>query len=385
MRASERVRTGDLGETMVGLAFQKLGWAPPVYFRQDIGDDLLTIARDESGVDLGLPVVIQVKSSPTAYAATDASEAGRAGWWYYEPDPEHFDHWTNHGLPTLLVLQDTAKEIGYWVHIQTASVEATGKGFKVFVPAGQRVDSGSIGGLLQVAMSGRVPIPLEGSIWTGLSSVAPGDQLRHAVLAPRVIAPHGNKMSSQVTAVQAVALIAGVRMTQCARLQANDKMPSFTDMQHSQHWTWRLAGALASLLMQDELEPLVETLKGARHPHEEVACRVLLACALQENRDDLSSALEYLEVPERASAGDKGWILAQRARVLTMQEEMNDASRAASDALVELAKHKPEGRRQPCRPSLLAPGPRVRRRRLPAGPPPSAPDPARTSGRRLGS
>lgn len=176
---------GDLGETEVDVNFQRIGWAPCITFRQDIGDDLMTVARDQLGNDLGLPVVVQVKSSSEKYAATVSELNGQPGWWHTEEGFRHFDHWVRHGLPYLLVLHDLASHRSYWAHVTGESVVTTGKGLKVFVPQTQQIDPDNVEALLAVAASGRASTNLEGSVWKGgLDNLAPSDRIRHALIAP---------------------------------------------------------------------------------------------------------------------------------------------------------------------------------------------------------
>lgn len=92
-----KLQTGGLGELLANAAFAGIGRAPPVKIPQDIGDDLLTFARDKFGNDLSAPVLVQVKASPTEYSAPTHVVGGLHGWWF-ESDADHFDHWVKFGL-----------------------------------------------------------------------------------------------------------------------------------------------------------------------------------------------------------------------------------------------------------------------------------------------
>lgn len=128
MKPTRKQRTGDLGETAVNLALQKIGWAPALKLPQDIGDDLITFARDMNGEDLGLPVLIQVKSSEDEYAKV-SKRKGPAGWWYTDDsDLRHFDHWVRHGLPYLLALYDVKSGTCYWAHVTEARLSPAARG-----------------------------------------------------------------------------------------------------------------------------------------------------------------------------------------------------------------------------------------------------------------
>src|SRR4051794_5882429 len=113
--------TGSLGELKAQVMFADIGWAPPVKLSEDIGTDLVTFARDEAAPedkenawDLGAPVFMQVKASPTEYLKPTNKRNGEQGWWFNESNTYHFDHWLSFGLPYLLVLVDTKNQIAYW-------------------------------------------------------------------------------------------------------------------------------------------------------------------------------------------------------------------------------------------------------------------------------
>jgi uncharacterized protein DUF4365 len=168
---------GSLGEDIAAVAFQKIRWAPPVKVRQDIGTDLMTFARDVNATgtapdtqtrtyDLGAPVFMQVKGSPSEYLKPTNTLRGEQGWWFPESDTYHFDHWLSFGLPYLLALVDTTNQIVYWAEVNGQAIVPTGKGRKIFVPERQRVDSDSLEELNKIAVSRR-RYDLEGVAWVG--------------------------------------------------------------------------------------------------------------------------------------------------------------------------------------------------------------------------
>jgi len=114
-----------------------------------------------------------------------------------------------HGLPHLLVLHDLDTRISYWVHVTAKAVQPTGQGAKILVPANQTIDPEHLDALLAVAATQKQAIPLEGSAWAaGTGTIAPAHRLRHALLVPRLVAPHRNVGAAQaIGPEEAVALI----------------------------------------------------------------------------------------------------------------------------------------------------------------------------------
>ena len=105
MRASEQEQIGGTGVSAVCRDFQAISWGPVRNQEHDLGTDLLVQARDRRRFDRGLVVGVQVKTGPHYFKEAERGENGQVlGWWYYEPDADHFDDWVTHGLPHLLVL-----------------------------------------------------------------------------------------------------------------------------------------------------------------------------------------------------------------------------------------------------------------------------------------
>src|SRR6202023_2606449 len=164
--------------------------------------------RDERLFDLGLVVGAQVKAGESYFAEpVHGEDGGVLCWWFRYPDRAHVGAWAAHGLPHLLVLHDLDSSSSYWVHVTADVIESTGKGGKVFVPVENTVDAEHREALLAVAATLRSNATWEGSAWTGSTGVAPADALRHALIVPRLVAPHPNAgHDSTLTPAQAVAL-----------------------------------------------------------------------------------------------------------------------------------------------------------------------------------
>ncbi|HEV8166101.1 MAG TPA: DUF4365 domain-containing protein [Actinomycetota bacterium] len=216
MRASQQEQTGGVGISEVTAALQRIGWGPVALNAQhDLGTDLFVLARDARRFDLGLVVGVQVKAGPSYFDQPAHAEDGSLrGWWYYEPQVDHFDAWVTHGLPHLLVLHDLDSRVSYWVHVTAQAVEATGQGAKLLVPVDQTIDPEHLDALLAVAASHKPVIGLEGTAWAAsASNIAPGRRLRYALLVPRLVAPHRNTgFATVIGPEQAVALLAQGRV-----------------------------------------------------------------------------------------------------------------------------------------------------------------------------
>jgi hypothetical protein len=216
VRASQQEQTGGVGISEVTAALQRIGWGPVALNAQhDLGTDLFVLARDARRFDLGLVVGVQVKAGPSYFDQPAHAEDGSLrGWWYYEPQVDHFDAWVTHGLPHLLVLHDLDSRVSYWVHVTAQAVEATGQGAKLLVPVDQTIDPEHLDALLAVAASHKPVIGLEGTTWAAsASNIAPARRLRYALLVPRLVAPHRNTgFATVIGPEQAVALLAQGRV-----------------------------------------------------------------------------------------------------------------------------------------------------------------------------
>jgi hypothetical protein len=152
VRASEQEQTSGAGVSEVMAKFQRIGWGPVPNQAHDLGTDLLVQARDRRRFDRGLIVGVQVKGGASWFTEPKRDAEGKlVGWWYYEPNTDHFDDWVTHGLPHLLVLHDLEDNTSYWEHVTAERIERTGKGCKILVPISQTIDREHLDLLLEVA------------------------------------------------------------------------------------------------------------------------------------------------------------------------------------------------------------------------------------------
>jgi hypothetical protein len=245
MRASTQEQTGSAGVARVMADFTDLAWGPVENSRHDLGIDLFLQVRDERRFDRTVLVTAQVKAGSSYFSEPVTDGQGNCtGWWYAESDARHFGDWIQHALPHLLVLHDETTRTSYWAHVTREAVVRTGDGFKIQVPVQQKVEPACRDALMEVAVSGKQPPVLQGtSFAAGAKAVAPGRALRHALLTPRLIAPHRNTSYERTLAPEeAIALITQGRerdLQWYARKGANPRMvhagPSCIDPQRCSH------------------------------------------------------------------------------------------------------------------------------------------------------
>lgn len=340
-----KIIVGSMGETLANSAFQAIGWAPLTKIEQDIGDDRMTFARVRPDAaqpkdtwDLSAPVFIQVKASTTEYSkGPDKDDDGRSGWWFAESDTDHFDHWLRYGLPYLLVLQhaDHKSPVTYWAEVKADAVVSTGKGRKIFVPVDQRVDDASLDALNAVAVADRAD-PLEGAVWKGgLTRLGPADRLRNALVVPRLVAPHPNRLPKKIDYEQAVALLMENRGRDLDVLSRREACPPRKEWATHRVWGWKFVAALSTFLDTGGTSE-VEALLKSRSVFERDACRIVVACGAYVDQTP-QDALDLL-VPTRGSKpADRGWLLAQRAWMLLELERGTEAAKCAEEALFAMS------------------------------------------------
>jgi hypothetical protein len=220
MRASIQEQKGGIGAHEVSADFERIGWGVAENSQHDLGTDLFLMARDLRLIDLGMVVGAQVKAGPSFFRETVSDQSGKVtGWWFRESTRDHFDAWLSHQLPHIIVLRDVHERMSYWAHITSETVEYTGNGAKVFVPAENVVNPANADKLLAVAASRASQVSWEGSVWAG-ATLSPSSQLRHSLLVPRLVAPHPNRGSSLTpNAAQVTAMLVQVRFSDIARLR----------------------------------------------------------------------------------------------------------------------------------------------------------------------
>lgn len=311
--------TGNTGETEVTAKFERLGWGVAPNPKHDLGTDLWLMARDSRLFDLGLVVGAQVKTGPSWFREESSGPTGeRLGWWFRDADRRHIDAWLAHGLPHLIVLHDLVTGASYWAHVAEEAVISTGKGAKILVPVGHQIDEAHRDALLRVAASKKTGGTWEGSAWSGADAVAPSAQLRHALIVPRLVAPHPNTgHASPVAPAQAVALLVQARL-QDLREQAEQhpEVPSLADAASTSDWDWRLVGAMGARVTQGDSDGLVQAAVDAPDPGRRTAAAAAAAATLLEDglAENALTVLDAALAPDDAGPLDHAWLTVQKAR-----------------------------------------------------------------------
>jgi Domain of unknown function (DUF4365) len=229
---------------------------------------------------------VQAKAGPEWFKHPARAEDGSLlGWWYYEEHADHFDDWVTHGLPHLLVLHDLDTRVSYRVHVTAKAVESTGKGAKILVPVHQTIDPEHLDDLLAVAASHKPVIGLQGTAWSASArNLPPARRLRHALLVPRLVAPHPNTGFGTVIGVEeAVALLTQGRVRHLEEfIRTHDAVPGLDEAASFRDWRWRFVAALGCLFVRGGRNAVAATITDVPNPASRAAACVVTACALMD-------------------------------------------------------------------------------------------------------
>ena len=333
----------------MSLKLSKLHWHVLASNNRDEGTDLFVTTSD---VNRHGAFGVQVKTGPSYFRRPKLDGEGIIlGWWYYEPSGRHFDYWTGHSMPHILVLYDEDADTAYWVHVTPDKVTSTGKGCKILVPAERTIDENHRSDLLAVAHGQGSSPKLEGTaFWAAADNIAPEDQLRYALIAPRLIAPHRNAgHENAITAVEAVALLAQGRFRNLiAFAEQHAEVPDPREEPPvGSDWAWSFIAAIWDWATTDSVDRLRASFASAPGGREKAASGVLFACALQRvqshgegvepqtRHSEAVAVLDELVEEGDLGASDLGWVLVQRAR---SKREAGQDDEAKSDADKALSK-----------------------------------------------
>lgn len=349
MRDSKTNQVGESGVNSVMSQFQDIGWGPVVNKSHDLGTDIFVQVRERL-FDIGVVIGVQVKTTDAPasehgyLSRPEGDPQSPDGWWYAESTKDHFDYWTTHALPHILVVRDHETGISYWVHMTSDRVQDTGKGAKILVPASNTLDSSHLGELMKVAKAARSQVPFEGTAWTGGTAFAAStDLLRLALIAPRLVISPGRSSFTQqhkLSPEEAVGLMAQARLDRITHLRGSDNeflgkrpamIPSHEEAAESPDWSWRFAAAIESRILDSDNDLLVAAIDTAGKPHQKAAAVVAVTAALVEtghHADAIEQLTRAIDADDQAPV-DHAWLLVQRARA---HLELGDLPSARADA-----------------------------------------------------
>ncbi|MFJ9988047.1 DUF4365 domain-containing protein [Streptomyces globisporus] len=356
MRASEQEQTGGAGVSRVIADFTEIGWGPSENTRHDLGIDLFLQVRDERRFDRVILMAAQVKSGTSYFNAPTSDDQGACtGWWYAESDARHFEDWVQHAMPHLLVMHDDATRTSYWAHVTKEAVHSTGSGYKIHVPVHQKVELSNRDKLLKVAASAKQQPALQGtSFAAGAKAVAPGRALRHALLTPRLIAPHRNTGYERALAPEeAIALITQGRVQDLQWYIEEGFNPHLAAADsRSRVWEWRFFSAYYNAVVDSDIQPLLDlavaacpaSTTGKRRGKQQaeqayrIAASVVTSATFLTAGERLTEAETLLEAAgEDLLPIDHAWVLVHRAIVMSEQGNLDTSRRLAAAALRTVA------------------------------------------------
>ncbi|MFF4689109.1 DUF4365 domain-containing protein [Streptomyces sp. NPDC001307] len=146
MHRKPSAKVASIGVTRTQLAVEAgLGWLFREQPTEDYGIDAHAEVVDAELVK-GRLLALQIKSGSSWFR-----EQGPGGWWF-RPDAEHIQYWTNHSLPVVIVLYHPERERCYWQLVNRETlVETCGGGWKLLVPEAQVLDESARAALSQAA------------------------------------------------------------------------------------------------------------------------------------------------------------------------------------------------------------------------------------------
>jgi hypothetical protein len=335
MRAPENESASTTGQDEVRAGFSRIGWGPVDNPYHDLGTDLWIAVRDERRFDLGLMVGAQVKSGSSWFAEPAYADGEQVTGWWFREDQAHFEYWLGHNIPHVVVLHDLDSKVSYWVHVTNEAVHSTGRHSKILVPANNVVDEAHRDALIVVAATGAAGVPWEGSIWMAGADIPHAGHLRHALVVPRLIAPHPNAGLEQMpSAEQVIAMLMQARLfdlTQFANAFA--EIPTASMAAESGEWLWQFFGALWDRVTTSKLDLLLERAADAPDPAPRAAATVAAASALIEagRAEQAAELLSAVISVDDCEPVDHNWMLVQRARAYA---EIGQLEEAHEDAVV---------------------------------------------------
>lgn len=341
MQQPENRQRGASGQTGVKLFFEDRGWgAIETSGEHDLGTDLLVQVRDTHLTDMSLMFGVQVKTGDSWFKEP-ADVEGQAGWIFREDTHKHANYWSNHPLPHILVIQNDARTERYWAFLNRETIQPTGKGLKVFVPASQPLDPSFRSVWVEATEKALKRIALEGSRWSfDVAAVSTSDRARYALLAAHLAAPHPNKgTKTPISWVEAVAICisADAQMWE-QNASRHPEVPDFDEAAVSSDWGWQFAAAIYKWMYEADTEPLESLNSSAQMCQYQIVHIVTIAVALIGNGrlDDAAAHLARFSVETEFSI-EQAWLSVHRSHIAMEIGDVEEARRLAQLSYVQLA------------------------------------------------
>ncbi|MXV89819.1 MAG: DUF4365 domain-containing protein [Acidimicrobiia bacterium] len=243
------------------------------------------------------------------------------------------DEWIDKMSGSVSILLTAVDESGAVVARSWADVEhSTTRGRDILVLASEAIDDDHDAAEYEAAPSHDAP-SLDGtSVDLPTGAVPAGCELRCALVAPRLVAPHPHSGQS-VNAAEGVALLAQGRLRGLKNLSdQHEDVPDPEDPNAAGDWGWRFVAAIWDWALTDSTASLEAVFESAHDRRSAAASGVFVACALARLRrhSDAVAALTPLVEDEEMDSVDRAWVLVQRARV---SAEIGDLESCRGDAL----------------------------------------------------
>ena len=327
---------GSVGENAVKGLFLKFGWTVSKP-DPDFGIDL-----EISPTDRHFPFAVQVKTGQSYFRAPKFKDHQLLGWWYISKKPSHRKQWIN-GAPVLLVLYDYDNDNAYWVYVTESKIENQGANWKIFVPVEQKLDKDHQNEIQQILFDFyRKPLTSGISWENNLDSITQANQIRHALLTPRIIAPHPNNYHD-LSGVEVLAIHILMREELDRAWYDDDKeipkhlpfpMPkSFSQALNSNDWSWNAAAAIHKYLCRGDNTLILVLDTKAATAYEKVASAILKSVVYIDNDefDKAKNCVEHAHSIDNSEL-DEAWLNVQEARIYLAINNKDSLSAASEKA-----------------------------------------------------
>ena len=350
MRAPKNEATGTSGESEVKAEFERLGWGVMSGSEHDLGTDLLLLPRDERRFDLGTALGAQVKTGPSQFSNEYKVDGKIAGWWF-STDLIHFEYWSDHVIPHIIILRDQDTNTSYWQLVTRDNIRHTGKTAKILIPRDHTIDKSHNRDLQNAALS-MLPRPVwEGSAWQGSSTIDRELLIRCALLVPRMVATNPHGAGDILPGIEALALQVLMNggfnklftSVNRRKLMENDGsgIPSLEEASESSEWTWRATAALYNYLHKGHSDQILHLVSHSSTSNERAAAYVLAVMMYFDN-NDAKSALTCVDDAlkhDDYSPVDYAWLRTQKSRALLELGRAQDAYNIANDTIQVRSNH----------------------------------------------